>query len=67
MQGEEGLRKLRHVGINVTEIAGDELVDVPVDELGGDLGGELVKGRGGPRCMPRPVYRPLATAQQARP
>ncbi|MGI5466262.1 dimethylarginine dimethylaminohydrolase family protein [Streptomyces sp. CA-132043] len=45
------LRDLRHAGINVIEIAGDE----------------LVKGRGGPRCMSRPVYRPLATAQQARP
>jgi arginine deiminase len=35
------LRDLRHAGIHVIEIAGDE----------------LVKGRGGPRCMSRPVYR----------
>ncbi|MGK5545002.1 dimethylarginine dimethylaminohydrolase family protein [Streptomyces sp. URMC 127] len=37
------LRDLRQVGVTVIEVAGDE----------------LVKGRGGPRCMSRPVYRTL--------
>ncbi len=41
---------LRHAGIHVIEITGDE----------------LVRGRGGPRCMSRPVHRMLATAQKLR-
>ncbi|MBM9623970.1 arginine deiminase family protein [Streptomyces zhihengii] len=41
------LRRLRDAGVAVTAVDGDE----------------LVKGRGGPRCLPRPVYgAPGATA-----